>query len=150
MSVQQLFRVRNISSKEYHICVETSGKKDYPESNEDIDKYICERTKCLAKGIDGINIKHISKTIEKDNYYKLFVLVQKTLFKSYNNYINRMLSLLKTQGITQSEYVFANKDENKNARKQYSTFTKLFDEMEIEKIVKMPKLDFIEADELKK
>lgn len=149
MSVQQLFRVRNISSKEYHICVETSGKKDYPESNEDIDKYICERTKCLAKGIDGINIKHISKTIEKDNYYKLFVLVQKTLFKSYNNYINRMLSLLKTQGITQSEYVFANKDENKSARKQYSTFTKLFDEMEIEKIVKMPKLDFIEADELK-
>ncbi|KAI9243162.1 hypothetical protein BY458DRAFT_495464, partial [Sporodiniella umbellata] len=40
MALQQLFRVRNISTNEIHICCEITGKKDYPEDSENIKKII--------------------------------------------------------------------------------------------------------------
>ncbi|MHC5804517.1 hypothetical protein ACYTX7_09945, partial [Streptococcus pyogenes] len=48
MSIQQLFRVREISTNEYHLCCKITGKKDYPTDDKDIEKYILDNEKCLV------------------------------------------------------------------------------------------------------
>lgn len=100
MALQQLFRVRDISTKEYHICCEVTGKKDFPENDDEIRKMIIDEDKCLLNGIENITINYIKKDIEEDEYFNLFNIVQKTKFKSCNNYIKELISLLKEQGIT--------------------------------------------------
>lgn len=99
MSIQQMFRVRNISSNEYNLCFTVSGKNDYPENDEDIKKLILKEDKCLVNGLTNININYIKNEIIEDNYFKLFLIIQKMRFLSCNNYEKRMLDLLKLQGI---------------------------------------------------
>lgn len=100
MALQQLFRVRDISTKEFHICCEVTGKKDFPETDEEIRKLVINEDKCLLTGIENITINYIKNDIEEDEYFRLFNIIQKIKFKSCNNYIKELISLLKDQGIT--------------------------------------------------
>lgn len=106
MALQQLFRVRDISSGEYHICCQIKGKRDYPETDEDIKNLILKEDKCLISGLDNITLDYIKKDIHEDEYFKLFNIVQKNKFKCCNNYNKVLIDLLKTQGITNIKNVF--------------------------------------------
>jgi hypothetical protein len=100
MSVQQMFRVRNISSNEYNLCFTTSGKNDYPNDDEGIKELVLKEDNCLVAGLSNININYIKNKIIEDNYFNLFLITQKLRFMSCNNYEKRMLYLLNKQGIT--------------------------------------------------
>lgn len=99
LSLQQLFRVRDISTKQLHICVENKDSNKYPNTMEELDKYITEKNTCLVNGVLGLKLSHINKTIKKDDYYYLYLNVQFKIFNSRNDYLNRLLKLLKKQGI---------------------------------------------------
>lgn len=99
MAFQQLFRVRDISSGEYHICCEIKGKNDYPETDEEIKKLILKEDKCLISGLDNIDIDYIKKDIVEDEYFKLFNIVQKNKFLCNNDYNKMLINIFKEQGI---------------------------------------------------
>ena len=99
MAFQQMFRVRDISSGEYHICCEVKGKMDFPETDEEIKNLILKEDKCLISGLDNININYIKKDIIEDEYFKLFNIVQKNKFLCNNKYNKILIDLLKEQGI---------------------------------------------------
>lgn len=99
MALQQLFRVRDISTGEFHICCEITGKKDYPEDIYKIKDLIIKEDKCLIDGLENITIDYIKKDIIEDEYFKLFNIYQKNKFKSCNDYIKELINLLKLQGI---------------------------------------------------
>lgn len=99
MSLQQLFRVRNIEDNEIHLCIENKDNIKYPNDMEEIEKYIIDRNSCLIEGVLGVNISRINKTIIKDSYYYLYRDVQVKIFRSKNDYEYYLLKLLKFQGI---------------------------------------------------
>lgn len=99
MSIQQMFRVRNISTNEYNICTTTTGKRDFPEDDESVKKLILEEDKNLVDGLDNIKIKFIKNEIEQNAYFDLFMIVQKLKYKSCNNFNKQLIDLLKLQGI---------------------------------------------------
>ncbi|RCH82045.1 hypothetical protein CU098_006731, partial [Rhizopus stolonifer] len=49
LSVQQLFRVRDLRDKTIHLCVEVNGKKDYPTERDNVREYILDRNKNLSE-----------------------------------------------------------------------------------------------------
>lgn len=100
LSLQQLFRIRDISSNEFHLCCDVTGKNDYPESIEDIKKMITEEDKCLVNQLDNISIDYLKNDIKEDDYFRLFSIYQQNRFRSCNNYMKELLYLLKQQGIT--------------------------------------------------
>lgn len=151
MALQQLFRVRDISSKEYHICCEVTGKKDYPEKDDDIKNLIINEDKCLLNGLENITINYIKKDVEEDEYFKLFNIVQKIKFKSCNNYINELIYLLKEQGITNVIDV-KNYDENdkKALLKQKREFNKTVRETEAIRTENAVDITSIEEEEMRR
>jgi hypothetical protein len=86
MALQQLFRVRNISDNEIHICVEQKDSNVYPTNVKEIEEYILDKNKCLVQGVLGVKISRINKTIKRDPYYYLYRNCQIRLFQSRNNY----------------------------------------------------------------
>lgn len=100
IAVQQLFRIRNLNDNEINICVDITNGDKYPTNDEELDEYIINRNKCLCKSIDFVKIDFIKNDIIKDNYYYWYKCVIKREYLSYNNYLNRIIELLKTQGIT--------------------------------------------------
>lgn len=151
MALQQLFRVRNISSNEFHICCEVTGKNDFPETNEEIRKMIIEEDKCLLTGMENITINYIKKDIVEDEYFKLFNIYQKIRFKSCNNYIKELISLLKEQGITNitnvTEY---DKEDKKTILKQKREFNKMVKENEAIRTENALDITDMEEEEIKK
>lgn len=99
IAVQQLFRVRNINDNEIHICVDKTKNDKYPTNDIDLDKYILSRNNCLNKTVDFVKIDHIKNDIIKDCYYYWYKSVLKREYLSYNNYTERIIKLLKSQGI---------------------------------------------------
>ena len=100
MAFQQLFRVRDISTGEYHICCEITGKNDYPEDILEIKRLVLNEDKCLISGIDNITIDYIKKDIIEDKYFDLYSIVQKNKFLCNNNYNKVLINYLKDQGIS--------------------------------------------------
>lgn len=150
MAVQQLFRVRNISSGEYHICCKIKGKKDYPINDNDIDDYIIKGETCLVSGVDGIKLDYINDTIKKDRYYYLYKIIQKKIFKSNNNFMEYMIELLKEQGIKRISYNCTyNKEETKKYNKEYREYTKYMNEIEAEEICSKEPITEEYAEELR-
>lgn len=118
MSVQQMFRVRDISTNEYNLCFNISGKKDYPETDEGIKELIFKNDNNLVTGLVNININYIKTKIIEDEYFKLFLIIQKLRFSSCNNYETKLLSLLKNQGINRFEKI--GNEVNKEEKKEYN------------------------------
>lgn len=151
MAVQQLFRVRDISTKQFHICCEVTGKNDYPTDNDEIRKMIIEEDKCLLTGMENITINYIKKDIVEDEYFRLFNIYQKTKFKSCNNYINELIYLLKEQGI--NDIIDVKKyDENdkKILLKQKKEFNKLVRETEAIRTENALDISDIEEEDIKR
>lgn len=150
MSIQQLFRVRNISTNEYHICVKISGKKDYPIDDEGIEKYIIDNEKCLVSGVKNIKLDYINNCIKKDKYFYLYKIIQKKIFKSNNDYMGYMLELLKEQGINDITFnCNFNKEETKIYNKEYLKYKKEMIDLECEEIVKKPLITEEDAKEMR-
>lgn len=154
MAVQQMFRVRNLKIGELHICVEIDGKNDYPINKEEIDKYVIERSSCLVEGMENIKISRINKEVYRDSYYNLFLIVQRTLFRSKNNYLDRLKFLLSTQGIdmiTKKYTELEKKDNeiiNKNIRKYGRDCNKDYKNGLIKKMIELEDIDWETAQEL--
>lgn len=118
MSLQQLFRVRNLTDKEIHICIEKKDNNNYLTKIEDMDKYIIDRNTCMVDGVLGIKISRINKTIKRDSYYYLYRNSQLKLFKSKNNYENVLVMLLISQGIVVKNIKEENLEKDKKIRKE--------------------------------
>lgn len=129
MSLQQLFRVRNISTNEIHLCCEITGKRDYPEDNESIRKLIIEEDKCLINGLENISINYIKRDIIEDEYFVLYNLIQKNKFKSCNNYNKVLIDLLKQQGVNNitdiSDFNINDKNKINKQRKEFKKIIQL-------------------------
>lgn len=142
MSIQQLFRVRNIYMNEYHICCKITGKKDYPLDDEGIEKYIIDNEKCLVSGVKGIKLDYIKNEIKKDKYFYLYKYIQKKIFKSNNEYMEYMIELLKLQGIKDISFNCTfNKEETKIYNKEYREYRAEMKDLECEMIVNSPLID---------
>lgn len=151
MSIQQLFRVRNISTKEYHLCCKTTGKRDYPLDDKKIEEYIINNEKCLVSGVKGIKLDYIKDEIKKDSYFYLYKYIQKKIFKSNNNYISYMIELLKEQGIVHfKENCLYNKEDTKKYNKEYKEYRSEMKDLECEEIVNRPLINDEEAKEKRK
>lgn len=99
MSIQQLFRIRNLNENILNICIENKEKDDYPMINEEIDDYICNFDKNSTKRIPFLKFDVINKEIIKDAYYHLYKYIMKLKYISYNDYFKRMKILLESQGV---------------------------------------------------
>ena len=73
MSIQQLFRVRNIEKKEMHICVDISGDNNYPVKEEEIEKNVLNKNTKLSIYCNTLKIDNYHKNIVKDEYYNLYI-----------------------------------------------------------------------------
>lgn len=136
LSLQQLFRVRNISTNEIHICVENKNNRSYPKNMDELDKYIIEKNTCLVNGVMGLKLSHINKRIDKDSYYYLYLDVQMKLFNSKNDYLRRLLKLLNLQGINNINNVTDKNDElDKQTRKDLLNTSKEINIKQINDII---------------
>lgn len=113
MGMQQLFRVRNISTNEFHICCDITGKNDYPTNMDKIKEMIINEDKCLLSSMENITINYIKKDIVEDEYFNLFMLCQKNRFLSNNEYNNHLMELLKEQGINNIVNIINYNEKNK-------------------------------------
>jgi hypothetical protein len=126
MSIQQLFRVRNLNDKEYHICVDIKSDSDYPIILEDIENCIIKRHTKLAVHSEGIYIDNYHKNIVKDDYFNLYINILKIINLSKNNYENVLINLLKSQGLKvfTKEITPEDTELNKSIRKQINEIKK--------------------------
>lgn len=139
MAFQQLFRVRDISSGEYHICCEIKGKKDFPETDEEIKNLILKEDKCLISGLENINIDYIKKDIIEDEYFKLFNIVQKNKFLCNNNYNKMLIDIFNEQGITNiKEIKHFDKNDKKALLASRREFNKKIKEEDAERTANAP------------
>lgn len=99
MSIQQLFRIRNLNDNEINICIENKEKNDFPEDNDEIDNFISDYDKSNINHIKFLKVDVLNKKIIMDRYYYLYKYINKLKFKSYNNYFQRMKDLLVSQGV---------------------------------------------------
>lgn len=142
MSLQQLFRVRNLNDKEINICVENKDNNKYLTNIKDIEKYIIDRNTCLVDGVMNIKISRIHRNIIKDSYYYMYRDCQIKIFRSKNNYLITLLDLLKQQGITNIKNIEKIDIENdRNTRKEMSSISKLNNETIIKDIVTSDEID---------
>lgn len=148
MAVQQMFRVRNIKLNEIHVCVEIDGKNDFPTNREDIDEYIVNRSSCLVEGMENIKISRINKEVYRDSYYKLFLIVQRNLFRSRNDYFDRLKFLLSTQGIKITNKIYTEEEKltniqiNKEIRKYGRNCNKEYKDNINNKMIELDDIDF--------
>lgn len=123
LSIQQLFRVRNINKNQYNICVDVTASSNYPVEYEDLDKIIEDRHESLIDGHEVLNLDYGKKIVNKDSYYHLYRTVMRYNNLSKNNYQNELIRLLNTQGITDiTKTGKHDKMLNRALRKDYKTF----------------------------
>lgn len=144
MSIQQLFRIRNITTNEIHLCTQYMGRTDYDTELDDIRKLILNRDKCLIKGLPGIKFNCIKNEIIEDDYFCLFINNKRKIYLSRNNYNERLINLLKTQGINKINTIYGNKDKELNS--EYRKFNKDSKEKVFEKIANAEDITKEEAD----
>lgn len=142
MSLQQLFRVRNINDNEINLCIENKDNNKYLTSIKDIEKYIIDSNSCLIDGVMGIKINRIYNKIIKDSYYYMYRDCQIKIFKSKNDYENVLLNLLKLQGITNVKNIDKEDlEKDKNMRNNIRETSKEFNEKVVEDIIKSDEID---------
>lgn len=147
MSIQQLFRVRNLNTNEIHICTHYIGKTDYDLELDKIKDMILKRDKCVIDGLPGIKVNCIKNEIIEDDYFYLFCLVKKRNYISRNKYNNRLMELLKKQGI--DNFINVNGDSKSNINSNYKSFMKILKDNIYDTIANSEDIDYIEADELR-
>lgn len=129
LSIQQLFRVRNLKKNQYNICVDVTTQMNYPVEYEDLDRSIENRNECLVDGHDILDLDYGKKIVNKDSYYYMYRTVLKHNNMSRNNYQQELIRLLKTQGIT-NIITTGKKDKelNKILRSDYRSFKDMREE----------------------
>lgn len=150
MSLQQLFRVRNIEDKEIHICVEKTDNNEYITLKHELEKNIFDKSNCLIEGALNIELSRINRTIIKDSYFYLYrnILLKNNISK--NNYENRLIELLKDQGIKTVRLLKEDNDnENRDFRKEMREMSKSVKDELIEDIINSEEMDDDEYDILK-
>jgi hypothetical protein len=142
MSLQQLFRVRNINDNEINICIENKENIGYLTKVEDIDRYIIDRNSCLVDGAMKVKISRINKNLIKDSYYYMYRDVQIKILRSKNDYEKELINLLESQGITKVKKI-NNKDINKDkeARSDMKKTSMIVNEDIIKDIIKSDDID---------
>lgn len=148
MSIQQLFRIRNINTNEIHLCTMYMGRTDYDTELDDIKKLILNRDKCIVQGLPGIKFNCIKNEIIEDDYFYLFSIIKKKIYKSRNNYNERLIKLLKTQGINNVKTIYGKKDKELNS--MYTSFNKINKEKLFDEIINAEDITKEEADLYKK
>lgn len=126
MSIQQLFRVRNLSDNEYHICMDIKGGKNFSVELDDIEDAIIQRHSKLMLYGEGLHIDNYHKQIIKDEYYQLYINVIKIINTSKNNYEKTLLDLLESHGLQIINVNITEKEKllNKNTRKENNLIKK--------------------------
>lgn len=150
LSVQQLFRVRDLRDKTIHLCVEVNGKKDYPTERDNVREYILDRNKNLSEGIDNLTLSRINRNVIEDDYFTMFINVQILLFQSKNFYEEKLLNLLKKQGIEIIIKDTGSNEDSKQYRKDINEISKKIKQNDIELMCNLPKIEFDEYEELKR
>lgn len=145
MSIQQLFRVRNLTDKNINICTMYMGKTNYDTDLENIKSMILQRDHCVVDGLNGIKINCIKNEIIEDEFFYLFTLIKRKTFLSRNDYNNRLINILKDQGITNIENVIC-KDTDLIG---YSDFNTEYKNNKFKRIQDAINIDYIEAEEIK-
>lgn len=142
MSLQQLFRVRDIKSNEINLCIENKDNNKYLTKRKDIKDYIIERNKCLIDGFMNVKISRINRNIIEDSYFYLYLDCQLKKFKSKNNYENILLELLKKQGISNITCI---KDDNleldKKTRSNIRETSKIINDEIINDVIQSEEID---------
>lgn len=137
MSIQQLFRVRNINNNIYHICTDVNGENNYPVELKEIEETLMKRHNKLIMYSNTINVDNYHKEIIKDDYFNLFINVAKILNLSRNNYEKRLRYLLESQGL-KNIYADISKDVkniNKKTRKNINNVKKQLEIRDDEDVV---------------
>lgn len=136
MSLQQLFRTRNINDNEIHLCIENKDSGEYYTTIEDIEKNIIERNTVSLEGVMGIKLSRVNKEIIKDSYYYMYRNVEMKINKSKKNYENVLLRLLRQQGIKDIINIEENNiEKDKSFRKEMRDTSKLCNENQINDII---------------
>lgn len=148
LCVQQLFRVRDIGSKEINLCFEITGKKDYPITYDDIKKDILFKHMDLNKGLNNIKLNRFTREIVEDDYLELYINTKKKIYLSKNKIEETMIKLLKLQGIENIKEINGSSDNNKIFRKNYRDFNKIKKEKNIDRMLLLPKLEYNEYEDL--
>lgn len=148
MSIQQLFRIRNINTNEIHLCTSYMGRTDYDIELQNIKKLISERDKCIVKGLPGINFNCIKNEIVEDDYFCLFVNNKRKIYISRNDYNKRLIELLNIQGIKNIKNIYGEKD--KELTTKYRIFNKSNKEKLFDDILNADDINEEEAEILKK
>lgn len=150
MAMQQLFRVRDISTNEFHICCEVNGKKDYPIDNKSIKELVLNEDKCLINTLDNISIDYIKNDIVEDEYFRLFCIYLKRKFKSCNDYNGELIGLLRKQGITNIKNINTyNEDNKKMYNKKKKEFINFIKENEAKRTADSEDITDIEEESIK-
>jgi hypothetical protein len=142
MSLQQLFRVRDIKNNEINLCIENKDNNKYLTQRKDIKNYIIEKNTCLIDGYMNVKISRINRNIIEDSYFYLYLDCQLKKFKSKNNYENILLELLKKQGINSIEYINENDlNLDKKARSSMRETSKITNEEIINDVINSEEID---------
>lgn len=126
MSIQQLFRVRNLKDNEINLCIDVKGENKYPIDKKTIEECIIKKHTKLAIYSSSIKIDNYHKDIVRDDYFNLYINYIKIINKSKNNYEDILLNLLKSQGLNIINKNI-NKEEmilNKKSRKENNEIKK--------------------------
>lgn len=142
MTLQQLFRVRNLNDNDINICIENKDSSKYLTKVDDIKQYIIDRNTCLIDGVMGVKISNIYKEVIQDSYFYLYLNCQIKDFKSRNEYENVLMKLLKKQGITKIKNIKENDiEKDKSFRKEMRNNSKIQNEDIINDVIKADELD---------
>jgi|GEM_PF-3718493 len=142
LSVQQLFRVRNLNKNQIHICVDTTGNNNYPVDVESLDNLIESKEEIIVEGSDVLKIDFKKKNIIKDEYYYIYRNVFMYNNISKNNYLENLLDLLKEQGITNIKYTDKkDKKANTETRKELKSIKDFIQYENATSIVNAPEID---------
>lgn len=142
MSLQQLFRVRNISDNQINLCIENKDNMKYLTKRKDIENYILEKNKCLIDGFMNVNISRIHRNIIKDSYFYLYLDCQLKINKSKNNYENILIDLLKKQGINNIKTILKiDLNLDKNARSSMRETSKIVNDDIINDVINADEID---------
>jgi hypothetical protein len=143
MSIQQLFRVRNLKDNNFHICADVVSDNDYPVELEDIENCLKKRHNKLIMYSNTINIDNYHKEIIKDEYFDLFINIAKIINLSKNKYEKRLIYLLETQGIKSTYINIDNniKELNKSTRKIINSIKKDIELIEDKDIIESELID---------
>lgn len=119
LSAQQLFRVRDTTDKNIHLCINQikDREKKYEDTFEEVEEYL-NRTINLDQNVikdaislsrdEGLlNLDLKERKFKKDNYYNLLINYMVKINKSKNEYFEELAYYLAIQG-----FFFATKEKN--------------------------------------